>query len=65
PKNHDLRAYAPAMNFLDFGLFLMGAACEKWFNCVSPIDVCMTPHVDARGITGKSWDFPNWDSQLC
>jgi len=25
------------MNFVDFGQFLAGAACEKLSNCVSPI----------------------------
>jgi len=33
-KTH--RTYALAMNFLDFGRFLAGAAREKPSNCVSP-----------------------------
>ncbi|WP_448596576.1 hypothetical protein, partial [Thermoleptolyngbya sp.] len=33
-----IRTYALAMSFLDFGRFLAGAAREKSFNCVSPIN---------------------------
>jgi len=42
PIQNPDRTYALAMNFLDFGRFLAGAAREKSSNCVSPTRIDMS-----------------------
>jgi len=48
-----VRTYALAVNCLDFGRFLAGAAREKSSNCVSPI--CKTGYVDAPILDLRFW----------